>query len=172
MQRMTEEEIRRDVRLSKVPEHQVRVLAELNLTSPNVIRFILDGGTWAEILAGTAKKPHNKWKDWTPDEVELAAKRRQEGRTYLQIATELDRTVKAVRSLADRYPEKFAAKHTYRPFTAEDERIAREMWEDGAILKRIAERLGRASPAVKGYLKRTGLYPRQKERAAHDTAIS
>ena len=170
---MTEEEIRRDVRLAKNPEHQVRVLAELNCTTQKVIRSILGGQTWEELFGGVKKKPSNRWKGWTPSEIALAAKKRGEGKTFAQIADELDRTPKAVRSLVERYPEKFGGKRAYRPFTSEDERIARELWADGVILSKIGERLGRSSTTVKAYLKRVGLYPKpEKERTAHDTAIS
>ncbi len=173
MQRMTEEEIRRDVRLAKAPEHQVRVLAELNCTTQKVIRSILSGQTWDEILGIGKPVPRGKGKGWTSSEIALVIKMRNERCTLAQIAKALGRTGGSVRTLIERNPEKFPVKHLYRPFSAEDERIAREWWGDGKTLSQIGDKLGRAPTTIRVYLRRVGLYPRaEKERAAHDTPIS
>ena len=169
---MTEEEIRRDVRLSIDSKRQIRILADINLVSEDVIDRIANGETWKEALQSTRVPPENRWKAWSKKELVRAAALKRRGMTVAQIAEKFGRTASGVRGAIDAHPEMFGERAAYRRFTEEDGRIARECWARGERLCDIARRLDRAAPTVRRYLMREGLYPAKQEKAAHGGGAS
>lgn len=107
---MTEEEIRRDVRLSKNPTTQVRILADINEVSPDIIRRILGG-----------------------ESVEVPEPGEKESLAYI-----------------------------VRPWSKAEIARARDMWEDGRSIKKIAGTLGRTCSSVENIARRFG-FPRRKK---------
>lgn len=161
---MTEEEIRRDCRLAKYPDYQVGVLADLNLVSPRVIARIVNGESWSEATSKPttmtaeefAHKAH-RGKPWSYNELMLLAQRRREGRRYAEIASELGRSLYAVRNAIHSYKNIFSTNKLYREFSEEDERVCLVMYRNGASLKRIADTLGRSPGTIRTFLKRKGM---------------
>lgn len=165
MQRMTEEEIRRDHRLAKHPNLQLRILADMNGVTSQIIQRIILGQTWEDAMAkaltpceGIAEKEHKgRGRAWSDKELMIFAKRRHEGHTLKEIAKELGRTVCSLKGAMENHPEMFATKKLYREFSEEDERVAIESYKSGMTMASISERLGRAPGTVRTFLIRKGI---------------
>lgn len=84
---MTEEEVRRDVRLAKHPAAQVGVLAQINDVSKKVIQRVLDGASWDEATDdATGKNGNRAYRKWTDAELAKVKKLRDAGQSSKQIA--------------------------------------------------------------------------------------
>lgn len=101
-QRMTEEEIKRDVRLSANPENQVRILAQLNAVTPKIIRRVVDGQTWEDATARRYPKPKyipkQIYKPYTSLEVCRLKELYKSGMKHKDIGAELGREKNSISS--------------------------------------------------------------------------
>ncbi len=104
---MTAEEIRRDYRLAKNPEAQVKVLAEINAVTPKIIWRIIDGQSIEEATARRPPKsyyvPKGLVKHWTSEEKARLKEMWREGYLAKEIAAELGRSVDSVLGAAYNY---------------------------------------------------------------------
>lgn len=81
---MTPEEIRASYREARYPKRQIRILAELNLTSTDHIKQIVADVT-------TAEEPKRKCKKYTEEECAEIARLWKEGITVEEIALRMNR---------------------------------------------------------------------------------
>ena len=100
MQRMTEEEIRRDLRLCKNEQKQIKILAEMNATMPKVIKRIRDGQIWEEAEARRRRKtyyiPKGKYKHWTVGELKELKEMQKNHVPQKEIAKRLNRSLGSI----------------------------------------------------------------------------
>lgn len=161
MQRMTEEEIKRDLRLSVNKDKQVRILADINATTPKIINRIINGQTWeeAEERRGwkSRYKPKGAWKAWTYDEIKKVQELYCKKYSHKEIASEVGRSVGAIYGIRRRYPDFFPKPTPYRRFTDEEiDRIC-ALHSEGYNIAQIAGKIGRGKVSVRTVMKRKKL---------------
>ena len=99
---MSEEEVRRDVRLAKSPEAQVEILAGINGVPDEVIRRVVNGESWDEATgidgareARALTRP-KKGKAISDEEIKKAMNYRKLGKSYVEIGRILGREPGAI----------------------------------------------------------------------------
>ena len=114
---MTEEEVRRDYRLSKDPQSQIYILAQINMVKPDTIRRVIGGETWEDAIFRSKQRATKtrKNKEWKLSDIQLLRKCREERMTYGEISAILNCTPRAAQSMYLKYNTDEQVKKKY-PF--------------------------------------------------------
>ena len=137
---MTPEEIRASYREARYPKRQIRILAELNLTSTDHIKQIVAD------VSTTNAEPQRKCKKYTEEECAEIARLWSEGHTIEEIALRMDRDHCAITAFAVKHRDLCPIRSKAVTPEIRTEIIRRR--QAGESYSKIAKALGCASHTV------------------------
>ena len=153
---MTHEQIRTLYREAAYPQEEIKILAELNGTTVNTIKQIVDG---VDVLNALDLYKLGKT-SWKPEDIELLLKMHSENAPYNQIANRLGKSCVSIRYFIHLHPELFKSRR--RRIDAEEREKICTLFKNGKSVRVISEILGRSNTLVSKCLADCGYLPKKK----------